>query len=151
MGGILGLVASGAFASFVQYTNTMEFCISCHEMESTVYEEFKKSPHFRSPSGVRPKCSNCHVPHDNWPLTVWFKVKATKELYYHLTGAVDTAEKFEAKRLELAEDVWALMKATDSRECRSCHKVEAWDLEKQRPRARTEEVVRSDDPRYFDD
>lgn len=138
VGGILGVIASGAFASFVQYTNTLDFCISCHEMESTVYQEYKETPHFRSASGVRPACSNCHVPHDNWLLTVWFKVKATKELFAHLTGEIDTREKFEAKRLEMAQNVWAIMKASDSRECRGCHKVEAWDLDAQRTRARVQ-------------
>lgn len=135
-GGLAGLIASGAFASFVQYTNTLEFCIGCHEMESTVYEEYKKTPHYRSPSGVRPECSSCHVPHGNWLLTVWFKVKATEELYHNIVGTVDTPEKFEAKRLELAENVWAYMKATDSRECRGCHKMDAMDLDKQKPRAK---------------
>lgn len=67
---------------------------------------------------------------------VWHKVGATKELIYHFTGEIDTQEKFEAKRLELAQIVWARMEANDSENCRNCHKTEAWNLDLQAPRAR---------------
>ncbi len=36
-------------------------------------------------------------------------------------GTIDTKEKFEAKRLTLAEHEWARMKESNSRECRNCH------------------------------
>ena len=49
---------------------------------------------------------------------------------------IDTPEKFEAKRAELAQHVWDGMKANDSRECRNCHGYEAMDFHKQNPRAR---------------
>lgn len=133
---LAGLAASGAFASFTQYSNTMEFCLSCHEMESTVYQEYKKSPHFQTKAGVRPSCADCHVPYKSWMRMVWHKVGATQELFYHFTGELDTPEKFEAKRLELAQTVWDRMKADDSENCRNCHKTEAWNLDLQKPRAR---------------
>ena len=135
LGAIVGVVFSGALASFVQYSNKMEFCISCHEMESTVYQEFKETPHYANASGVRAKCSDCHVPHGNWIATLATKVLKTKELYYHAVGKLDTPEKFEANRLEMAESVWASMKASDSRECRNCHVREAMLIDKQRKRA----------------
>lgn len=131
-----GLVASGAFASFTQYSNTMEFCLSCHEMESTVYQEYKESPHFQTKAGVRPSCADCHVPYQNWMKMVWHKVGATEELFYHFTGKLDTPEKFEAKRLELAQTVWDRMESNDSENCRNCHKTDAWNLALQKPRAR---------------
>jgi len=114
----------------------MEFCISCHEMESTVYQEYQKSVHYVTRVGARPRCADCHVPYRDWPRMIWHKVGATKELFFHMTGKLDTREKFEAHRLELAENVWARMKAGDSEACRNCHKVESWDLSLQRPRAR---------------
>jgi hypothetical protein len=40
---------------------------------------------------------------------------------HYITGSIDTKEKFEAKRYELAKRVWTYMKANDSRECRHCH------------------------------
>lgn len=134
----VAILFSGAFASFVQYTNTLEFCISCHEMRSTVYQEFKKSTHFSSRSGVHPVCADCHVPHGNWIEIVVHKIGATKELLGHLRGTIDTREKFEAKRLELAKSVWARMKANDSAECRLCHMVANWDLSLHKPRARAQ-------------
>jgi cytochrome c-type protein NapC len=48
-----------------------------------------------------------------------------------MLGTIDTREKFVAHRLELAKDVWATMKETDSRECRNCHSYVYMDLEKQ--------------------
>jgi cytochrome c-type protein NapC len=49
-------------------------------------------------------------------------------------GTIDTKEKFEAKRLELAEHEWARMKGSDSRECRNCHSFDGMDTEKQKLR-----------------
>ena len=46
-------------------------------------------------------------------------------------GTIDTPEKFEAKRMQLAEHVWSSMEASDSRECRNCHSYEAMDFEHQ--------------------
>jgi len=42
-------------------------------------------------------------------------------------GTLRPKEKFAAARLEMAHDVLAKMKATDSRECRNCHSLEAMD------------------------
>jgi nitrate/TMAO reductase-like tetraheme cytochrome c subunit len=74
------------------------------------------------------------VPKD-WTHKVIRKVQATGELYHHLVGTIDSTEKFEAKRPELAARVWAAMKATDSRECRNCHSFESMDFHKQSARA----------------
>jgi len=132
------IIFSGGLASFVQYSNTLNFCAySCHEMESTVFQEFKESTHFSSRSGVHPVCADCHVPHGNWIETLIYKAGASKELIAHfITHTVNTPEKFEAKRLELAKNVWAEMEANDSENCRKCHNVENWDLSLQKPRAR---------------
>lgn len=135
---VLGLAFAGGFATFVQYSNTMEFCVSCHEMESTVYEEYKESAHWNSRSGIRPRCADCHVPHDDWVEMVVFKIGATQELYHKAVGTVDTVEEFEARRLELAQRVWDRMEATDSKACRFCHKTDAWDLEQQQRRAQVQ-------------
>ncbi len=63
------------------------------------------------------------------------KARATNELYHKIMGSVDTPEKFEAKRLDLAERVWEKMIATDSRECRNCHSYESMDFHKQERRS----------------
>jgi cytochrome c-type protein NapC len=62
------------------------------------------------------------------------KIQASGEVWGKITGSIDTPEKFEAKRLELAEHEWARMKGNDSRECRNCHSFEGMDTEKQKLR-----------------
>jgi cytochrome c-type protein NapC len=71
-----------------------------------------------------------------WLYKMVRKVRATNELYHKALGTIDTKEKFEANRLELAQHVWDAMKATDSRECRNCHALISMDLEKQSKSAR---------------
>lgn len=133
-GGFAGIIFWGGFNTFMEHTNTLEFCISCHEMRDAVYAEYKTSPHYKNPSGVRAVCSDCHVPKP-WTAKLARKIKASNELFHKVMGTIDTPEKFEAKRLELAEHVWATMKANNSRECRNCHEYDAMHFEKQGRRA----------------
>lgn len=133
-GGFGGIIFWGGFNTFMEYTNTVQFCTSCHEMGDNVGKEWQESVHFKNASGVRAICSDCHVPKD-WTAKLIRKIQATNELYHHFLGTIDTPEKFEAKRAELAEHVWAKMKANDSRECRNCHSFEAMDFHKQTARA----------------
>ncbi|MCH7930007.1 MAG: NapC/NirT family cytochrome c [Proteobacteria bacterium] len=132
-GGIAGVIFWGGFNTFMEYTNTLSFCISCHEMEENVYREYKKTVHYTNRTGVRVICSDCHVPKD-WTLKLVRKIRATNELFHHLIGSIDTPAKFEAARLRMAESVWASMEASDSRECRNCHSFEAMDFDKQQRR-----------------
>ena len=132
---VAGVVFWGGFNTAMEATNTLEFCISCHEMENTVYQEYKTTIHYHNRTGVRATCSDCHVP-DPWVHKFIRKIEASRELWGKLVGTIDTKEKFEAKRLQLARNVWNAMKKTDSRECRNCHKLESMAPEFQRPRAR---------------
>lgn len=134
VGGLAGVIFWGGFNTFMEYTNTMGFCISCHEMRDTVYEEYKTSIHYKNPSGVRAICSDCHVPRP-WTAKLVRKIRATNELFHKVAGTIDTPEKFESHRLEMAERVWAEMLANDSRECRNCHDYGAMHFEKQRRRS----------------
>jgi cytochrome c-type protein NapC len=112
-------------------TNTLPFCISCHEMRDTVYQEYKQTIHYSNRTGVRATCPDCHVPHE-WGPKVWRKMKASLEVWGKITGEIDTPEKFEAKRMELATNEWNAMKAVDSRECRNCHSFDGMSSEKQK-------------------
>lgn len=127
------LVTAGAAG--LAWTNTEKFCIGCHEMRDNVYAEYKDTIHDKNRTGVRAVCSDCHVPREVGPL-IKRKMRATFELWGHLTGVVDTKEKFEAHRTMLATRVWTRMKETDSLECRNCHHADAWDEEKQSERAK---------------
>ena len=129
--GVVGLAVAGVGLSA---TNTEAFCIGCHEMKDTVYAEYKGTIHDTNRTGVRATCPDCHVPHDLGPKLV-AKVKATKDLYGHLVGELDTKEKFEGLRHHLATKVWAVMHETDSRECRTCHKRDAMSKDVQSARA----------------
>ncbi|GGF73835.1 hypothetical protein GCM10011332_29870 [Terasakiella brassicae] len=133
-GGIAGIIFWGAFNYTLEKTNTLEFCISCHEMENTVYQEYKKSAHFSNASGVKATCPDCHVPKDGMAKIIR-KIQASNELLHKVLGTIDTPEKFEIHRLEMAERVWATMKETDSRECRNCHSYADMDFHKQTRRA----------------
>jgi cytochrome c-type protein NapC len=99
-------------------------------MRQTVYKEYMESEHFKNPSGVQATCADCHVPRP-WIHKVVRKIQATNELFHTALGTIDTPEKFEAKRWEMANRVWDSMRATDSRECRNCHDFEAMDLSEQ--------------------
>ena len=130
-----GLVFWGGFNTGMEATNSMAFCTRCHEMRDTVFQEYKETIHFKNRSGVRAVCADCHVPKD-WMHKFVRKVQASQELYgKFVTASISTPEKFEAKRMELAQHVWATMKGNDSHECRNCHSWEAMSVEKQNPRA----------------
>lgn len=136
IGIVIGVLGWGGFNWGLEMTNTEEFCISCHEMESTVYQELKETIHYTNPSGVRATCPDCHVPRP-WIHKIIRKIQASSELYHHFMGTLDTPEKFEAHRRELAQHVWQVMKETDSRECRNCHSADSMDAMAQSQRART--------------
>lgn len=134
LGIVVGIVGWGGFNTAMEATNGLDFCISCHEMRSTVYEEYKSSVHWSNPSGVRAVCSDCHVPRD-WTHKLMRKIQASGELWANLAGTIDTPEKFEGRRLDLARHEWRRMRASDSRECRNCHSFEAMDFHRQRPKS----------------
>ncbi len=129
-GGIGGILFWGGFNWAMESTNTLGFCTGCHEMRDTVYQEYKKTIHFKNQFGVRAICSDCHVPHQ-WIYKIERKIQASNELLHKVMGTISTPEKFEQHRLELAQHVWATMKATNSRECRNCHSEDAMDIHKQ--------------------
>ena len=130
-----GIIFWGGFNTVVEETNTMAFCVSCHEMHDNVYQEYKQTIHYANRTGVRAMCSDCHVPKD-WTHKMVRKVQATNELYGKVMGTISTPEKFEARRLVLARSEWKRMKASDSRECRNCHSFDGMNTEVQKQRAK---------------
>lgn len=131
------LVGAGGLAvgaAGLAWTNTEEFCIGCHEMKNNVYAEYKGTIHDTNRTGVRATCPDCHVPKEFIPKMVR-KVHATWELYGAMTGKINTKEKFEAHRYEMAKRVWVGMKENDSHECRNCHTRAAMSKELQNEKA----------------
>lgn len=134
-GFVAGIIFWGGFNTAMEATNTETFCISCHEMEENVYQEYKNTIHYSNRSGVRATCPDCHVPKP-WVHKIKRKIQASNELLHKALGSIDTPEKFEAKRLTLARHVWDAMKETDSRECRNCHDYQSMDYVAQQRRGR---------------
>jgi len=134
VGFISGIIFWGGFNTAMEMTNNEEFCISCHEMEDNVYQEYKETIHYSNRTGVRATCPDCHVPKE-WHHKVVRKIQASNELLHKALGTIDTREKFEGKRLTLAKHVWEAMEKTDSRECRNCHNFEFMDFTEQGRRA----------------
>ncbi|MDO8608353.1 MAG: NapC/NirT family cytochrome c [Phaeospirillum sp.] len=139
----IGLIAAAVFAGMVlmlgviggmEWTNRTEFCISCHSME-TNYRELQKSAHYTNRSGAHAQCRDCHVPRE-WGPKLVRKLFAVNDIVSEIRGTIDTPEKYEAKRGELAERVWKYMAASGSRECMTCHAYESMGGPKQSTAAR---------------
>jgi cytochrome c-type protein NapC len=135
VGAIGGVLFWGGFHAALEATNTMPFCTSCHEM-GPVYAEYKETIHYSNRSGVRATCPDCHGPKE-WGPKIIRKIEASGELWGKLTGFIDTPEKFEKHRTELAQKEWGRMKANNSLACRNCHSVEGMSPDKQSEKAKS--------------
>lgn len=131
---VAGVVFAGFFNVGISATNELEFCTSCHSMQIP-YEEYKESVHYKNASGVQAICSDCHVPKEFGPKMV-AKVLAYKDVLHEILGTIDTPEKYEEHRWAMANRVWDKMRASGSRECRSCHDFADMDLSEQDRMAR---------------
>ena len=100
-----GVIFWGGFNTTLELTNSEKFCTGCHEMRDNVFAELKSTIHFSNRSGVRASCPDCHVPH-NWTDKIARKMQASKEVWGHLFGSINSREKFVDHRLELALHEW---------------------------------------------
>lgn len=127
---LVGILVWAGFNTALEYTNTTGFCISCHEMKTTVYPDYRESVHASNPSGVRAECADCHVPRKWWPKIIR-KLEASREVYHWLAGTIDTQKKFVERRPLLIEREWQRMRDSDSQTCRNCHLFDSMDLDGQ--------------------
>ena len=128
-GGFLaGLLFWQAFNTGMEYTNSEQFCVSCHTMSHN-QEELQETVHWKNRTGVRAYCADCHVPH-NFTDKIARKMQASREVLSHIMGDIDTKEKFEEKRLVLAQREWKRLTANGSKECRACHDYNQMDFDK---------------------
>lgn len=136
LGVAIGWITFGGTQAVLHATSTTEFCVSCHTMEQPL-KEYQGSVHFSNSRGIRAECADCHIPTHNTIDYLWTKIRASKDIYHEfVTGKIDTEEKYEEHRLEMAETVWADLKANDSATCRSCHSFDAMELYEQPKGAR---------------
>jgi cytochrome c-type protein NapC len=124
----------GLVAGF-EYSNHTDFCTSCHSMQTNL-AELKKSAHYINRSGAHAQCADCHVPKEWGMAKLSRKLLAVNDVIAEIKGTIDTPEKYEAKRGELAERVWKYMAASGSRECVSCHSYQTMNAPKQTTAAR---------------
>lgn len=83
IGVFAGIVASVATVKVLAYTDSPEFCASCHIMESA-YTSFMDSTH------AELACGDCHLPHDSMVNKYVFKAKSgIGHVYYNTLGEED--------------------------------------------------------------
>jgi len=128
---VVGGILIGAGVGTLHLTATEQFCSnSCHEMQANAAAEFKDTIHDKNRTGVRATCADCHIPHELVPMMIR-KIEASREVWGHLTGYIDSKEKYEKARHAMAVREWTRMKKNDSQECRNCHDFQAMDPGKQ--------------------
>jgi cytochrome c-type protein NapC len=134
IGALLGLVGMITFDYSLHATSTESFCTSCHEMEVNPYAQLKKTSHYNNAAGVRPTCSDCHVPKEFVPKMIR-KIEAAREVWGTIIGKINTPEKYIAHTPIMKAREIARLKANDSQECRNCHEVERMLMELQSAKA----------------
>ena len=114
------------------YFSTDQFCAqTCHVMTATVAEEYHQSAHWNTATGVRPSCADCHVS-EGLTMAMWDHFVGTRELIAFAFRGIRTPEAFEAERAGAADRVRMKMLGNDSKNCRSCHVMEAIKPERTR-------------------
>lgn len=138
VGGFLAFVVGAVFIvgsnAAIHATGTNEFCATaCHSHERFIAPEWKASVHYVNASGFVAGCADCHIPNE-YPDKLLVKAKAGLRDGYNefIVGSLDTREKFEARRAEMAKNIWKQLKANDSKPCRSCHTVESFQGQSER-------------------
>jgi|GEM_PF-407728 len=127
---VIGLILFGAFSvaatDATDYTfSTMQFCAhTCHVMESTVYPEYKKSKHYNTKTGVRPKCADCHVSR-RLTFAMVDHFMSTGELFVWLTHDFSKPGSFEKIRPEAAKTARFKLLNSNSANCKNCHTMAA--------------------------
>lgn len=135
IGLLFGVGTVIAFNKTMDATNTEQFCTSCHVMAKGPGALIRDTTHFNNKSGVRPICSDCHVPKEFFP-KVWRKIQAAREVWGAVTGKIDTSEKYLSHVKSMKAREVARMRANNSQECRNCHDVEHMTFPDQTQQAR---------------
>ena len=135
VGLLVGVIGVVGFNFSLHATSTEAFCTSCHEMEAQPYQSLQQTAHYNNRSGVRPTCSDCHLPHEFVPKMIR-KIEAAREVWGHITGMIDSEEKYAMHLDAMKAREIARLRANDSAECRNCHEVERMDLNLQSEKAR---------------
>ena len=127
VGAVLGILAILAFDGVMYVTSTEAFCGSaCHEMQGP-YKALQETAHFSNSHGTSATCADCHIPREFGPKMLR-KIEASREVWGHFTGLIDTPEKYAAHQPAMRERELNRLRASDSRECRNCHRLDRMDF-----------------------
>jgi cytochrome c-type protein NapC len=128
---LLGVAAPATFNGVMHYTSTDDFCgSSCHEMTSGPLQSLQQTAHYSNAHGLSAGCADCHIPREFGPKMLR-KIEASREVWGHFNGLIDTPEKYAAHRPAMRERELQRIRANDSQECRNCHSLERMDFEAQ--------------------
>jgi cytochrome c-type protein NapC len=127
---IIGIGFTGGLFGGLHYASTEAFCTSCHEMD-TPFQEYRHSEHYSNVLGIQATCADCHIPPAFVAAFVRHIESGTRDSWGHLKSELNTPAKYDAHRLQMAQNVWKELKANDSAECRSCHTPGAMAFAKQ--------------------
>ncbi|WP_169777174.1 cytochrome c3 family protein [Campylobacter mucosalis] len=87
IGGIIGFFMVLPVRYALEETSGEKFCVVCHEMDPMVISYTKDVHSGIGKTGVRAKCVDCHLPHDNLAKYVYQKAKnGVIEGYIHFFG-----------------------------------------------------------------
>jgi len=115
------MLATTGFHYAMQATSSNEFCAQCHADNAT--KEWRESAHYRNSHGFVAGCADCHLPEAFLPRVARKLRGATFEVWGQLAGVLDTPEKYEARRLEMAQTEWRRLRSDGAQECRGCHRT----------------------------
>ena len=121
-----GLVKATDFA--LHKSSETDFCISCHSMRIP-YDDYIKSPHYVNQHGVSAQCKDCHINEKSNIDYLTAKLGGMKDIWFEVTGKIDSKQKYEEHRMEMAQTVWKQMEANNSATCRSCHDYEKMNFD----------------------
>ena len=76
--------------------------------------QYEHSLHYLNVAGVRAQCVDCHVPKPFFQRVVHMMF-ALRDVWGHVTGVIDTPEKFRAHKLAMQQYVWTEMTNDDYR------------------------------------
>ena len=137
VGAVLG--AGGILVSLEvnRATSTEAFCTSCHSMTFVGNDpHFLNSSHRTNSEAVRPSCGDCHIPKTNWFVETWTHVSSgVHDVIAEKTHDFSDPKVWDKRRVELAHEVRAKMRAQDSVTCRSCHDAASVHPKSQRGQA----------------
>lgn len=115
------LLALGAW-QFIHHVGGWDACTSCHSMKFA-HEEYQKSTHYKSRSGVRAGCVDCHIP--GGVLRVLIFKQLIKDRYVEFTNPIVTKGDWDRRRPALAKKVRDRLIYNKSDTCGGCHKEDA--------------------------